>query len=203
MIILIRHGQTNENKNGINQGQTDSFLNKTGKMQAEKAAEFLKDYSINVAFSSDLKRAAETMNIIMKYHKDAEIYYDKRLRERKLGVFEGSKDGSLMKAAKENGLSFFEFKPEGGESVGEFRKRVVECFNEIKNKYSNKNVLIVTHGGTIINILREYYKITEENFKKYLPGNTAITIINNNKVEVLNSLEHLPESLKTRKGIDP
>ena len=58
-VYLVRHGETQENRDGIIQGQQDTSLNANGVEQAWMAGEALKDARIGVAFSSDLSRAVE------------------------------------------------------------------------------------------------------------------------------------------------
>ncbi len=72
-ILLVRHGETNWNKEGRFQGQIDIPLNENGKLQAEKAAKFLKHIPIDKAFSSSMSRPTETARIILENHKVIEI----------------------------------------------------------------------------------------------------------------------------------
>ena len=58
-VYLVRHGETEENKTGIIQGQLDTRLNETGRGQAQILAEALKDVPFSHAFTSDLSRAAD------------------------------------------------------------------------------------------------------------------------------------------------
>ena len=59
-IIIVRHGQTVENKQKILQGHLDTLLDDDGKKQAQAAAELLKNEKIDLFFSSDLKRSYHT-----------------------------------------------------------------------------------------------------------------------------------------------
>lgn len=59
IIYIVRHGQTEENLLGIIQGQKDTSLDDTGIEQAKSVARFLEDVPFDIAFSSDLSRAAE------------------------------------------------------------------------------------------------------------------------------------------------
>jgi probable phosphoglycerate mutase len=62
-IILVRHGETDWNKQGRFQGQIDIPLNQNGKKQATAASQFLKNIAIQKAFSSSLSRPKETAQI--------------------------------------------------------------------------------------------------------------------------------------------
>ena len=87
-FYIIRHGQTNWNKEGRIQGKTDIELNEEGIKQAEEAKKILKDYPIDMIVSSPLKRARKTAEIINETRK-APIVLDKALEERGFGEFEG------------------------------------------------------------------------------------------------------------------
>ena len=58
-IYIVRHGETNENRTGIIQGQMDTVLNQEGIVQAHLCAEALKNMDFDLAFSSDLKRTVQ------------------------------------------------------------------------------------------------------------------------------------------------
>ena len=66
-IYLLRHGQTNLNRDGKYQSAFDKDLNEFGISQAEFLGKRLKSYNIDVIYSSDLKRVVETSEIINKY----------------------------------------------------------------------------------------------------------------------------------------
>ena len=58
-VYIVRHGETQENRDGIIQGQQDTSLNATGLEQARMTGEALKDAKLGIAFSSDLRRAVK------------------------------------------------------------------------------------------------------------------------------------------------
>jgi probable phosphoglycerate mutase len=88
MIYLIRHGQTDWNLAGRNQGRIDIELNQTGIQQAEELSKQLSNVKFDVCFSSPLKRAIKTSRIIY----DGEIIIDERIIERGNGELEGQTD---------------------------------------------------------------------------------------------------------------
>lgn len=63
IIYLIRHGETNENRNKIIQGHLDTLLNEDGRLQAGMVGRAMKEVPIDVLYSSDLKRAAEVRKL--------------------------------------------------------------------------------------------------------------------------------------------
>ena len=87
-ICFLRHGQTSWNVEGKWQGHTDIGLNETGLFQANNISELLKDQKFEAIYSSDLRRAYSTAEIINRHH-NLPIIKDERLREQNLGNWEG------------------------------------------------------------------------------------------------------------------
>jgi broad specificity phosphatase PhoE len=85
-ITLVRHGETVDNAARRCQGHLPGKLNEKGIEQAKKVGERLKKSYFDVIIVSDLRRAVQTANEIVFYHKDAHIIYDARVRERNFGV---------------------------------------------------------------------------------------------------------------------
>ena len=193
-LILVRHGETIHNLKGIIQGQYDSILSDTGREQAKKVAKRLKDEKIDLIFSSDLQRAHITAKEINKFH-DIEIILDKRLREQGRGIYENKKRGPLLEEIKRLDIEYREFKPKGGESWYDLQQRTYEFFEELK-KLKIDNILVTFHGGPMTAIILKLLNESEDEFKKYHPKNTAITIFDlndkiNPKLELLNCTKHL------------
>lgn len=143
MIYIVRHGQTDWNKEGRNQGRTDIDINENGKQAAEEVKEKLKDINFDIVFSSPLKRAYHTAQIIT----DHKIITDERLIERCNGTLEG-------KLKNEYQVDFSDVKETrfGIEPLLDFQSRINNFLEEILEKYPNKNILIVTHAGVSIYI---------------------------------------------------
>ena len=159
-ILVTRHGQTSWNVLGKIQGQTDIELNETGRIQARETGESIKNEDIDLIITSPLKRARETAEIINKNF-NVNIIEDRRLMERCFGEYEG--------LTKEERKKLKEINPEindiwnytknvtfnSMETMQAFCNRVYEFLDEIVEKYKDKNILLVTHGGTSLPII--YY----------------------------------------------
>lgn len=153
MIYVVRHGETDWNKLHKVMGRVDIPLNETGKSQAKITSEKLKEYKIDLIISSPLKRACETAKIINET-KNLEIIYDDRLLERDFGEFEGLDYNERYEALL---WDYYENKEyEKTERMDNFFKRIYDLCNEIKEKYKDKNILLVTHGG-VSAVLNCYY----------------------------------------------
>ncbi len=151
--FLVRHGETDWNKERRTMGQTDIHLNAIGRAQAETAAKTLAAHKIDVIISSDLSRSRETAELIAK-ETGAKIIVDSALRERNFGIAHG-----LLREERDKiygpDIYGYETKPPGGESFAEVEARVKEAFARHQETYRGKNVVVVFHGGPIRLILKD------------------------------------------------
>ncbi len=151
-LTLVRHGETDLNKQKIVQGsEINAQLNKVGRAQAKKAGESLKGKMFDVIISSHLDRASETARIIAKeigleYAGGFEIF-----RERDLGDWTGRPIEEILaqeKAPKKQvGAVMLKGTPKGGESFNQFTTRVQKAHDWLLKEYAGKKVLLVAHGG--------------------------------------------------------
>lgn len=174
-IYIVRHGQTEWNYKKVMQGSIDIPLNNNGKEQAKNARELLADKPFDIIISSPLLRAKETAEIINeKFNK--ELIIDNRLAERNYGIYEGRKKEEIPYN------DFWDYNLNGyyekSENIKEFYDRVMDLINELKNKYENKDILLVTHAG-VCKALELYFNPDSENSNNgklgpYLPNNSEI-----------------------------
>ncbi len=159
--FLVRHGETDANKNSILQGLGDDPLNDAGKAQAEKTAEALKNTPIDLIISSNQKRARETAEIISKTLGDKEIIIEEELHERSMGDAEGvARNEAIEKYGKR--LYDYEVNDYGGESYKEVEKRAWAAFQKHQKIHKHKNVIVVSHGGTIRMLMKQIRGLTAE-----------------------------------------
>lgn len=183
-ILLIRHGETDYNKEPRIQGWLDIPLNENGHKQAYATSQILATHRIDALYSSDLKRARETAKPIAEVHR-LEIRYSEKLRERDMGIFAGwswekEKDdekSSLWEefesARDNNDLHWDKHK---GESLHQMSLRIQEFFDYLHTEHKDQHVALVTHGGTI-NRIFEYLEIKKA-VEGYRPiGNGAVHIV--------------------------
>jgi probable phosphoglycerate mutase len=145
-IYVVRHGQTNFNKEGKIQGHAnnspDNDINETGVYEATELAKKLSKTVFDQIFSSDLNRALQTCDIIAAGRAPL---IDVRIRERNWKEWEGR----LMDDFNLNEIENWKH-VESDQSV---RDRAMEFFTEIGESYKNQNLLVVCHGGLMRNIL--------------------------------------------------
>jgi len=196
-LILVRHGETPENKKGILQGHLNSSLSKEGIKQAKKLSLRLKNEKIDKIFVSDLKRTVQTAKELIKYHPNTEVIYEQMIRERDLGNLQGRSLKELIEESKKSGLSMFKFKPKRGESHSDLKKRIKKFFRDLMKKESGKTILLVTHGGPIAHLLLYFLKLPFKKIKECKSGHTGISIIEvdindgNHKINLINCTKHL------------
>lgn len=152
-IYLIRHGETDWNRDKRFQGQTDVPLNVTGKAQAAELIPSMGQLKIEVAFSSDLVRAYETAQIALSDQRII-IQKDHRLRETNIGEAEGlTYDEIVAKFTEESIIRWrsydehhMDFKYQTGESKRQMMVRIRDAVLEISQNTAKNNIAIFCHG---------------------------------------------------------
>ncbi|XP_068579368.1 probable fructose-2,6-bisphosphatase TIGAR A [Cebidichthys violaceus] len=129
-LSLIRHGETQYNKEGLLQGQAiDSALSEIGLQQAEAAGRYLKDVDFSNVFVSDMLRAQQTAETIIKHNRSCsgvQMVCDPLLKEKSFGTAEGQRVQDVREMAEAAGQSFPDFTPPKGETQEQVKERVKE-----------------------------------------------------------------------------
>ena len=97
-LIVVRHGETDWNRDGRYQGHADPPLNDAGREQARELARALADQPLDVAYTSDLRRAAETARIIVD-GREVKLVEDPGLREIDVGSWSGLTRAEIGRAS--------------------------------------------------------------------------------------------------------
>ena len=199
-LIIIRHGQTEENLNAIVAGQTHGTLTQLGVEQAKKLAERLQNHQINSAYSSDLKRTFNTATEILKYHPHIQLITDIDLRERSTGIFDGGLGKEYGKFLDTHNDTVGDVRPPKGESLQDLQKRTRNFLEKIIQKHEpDETVLICTHGGWIRAIIADLLQANiRDTFRTLGLNNTSVTVIeigedNKKKLRLINCTKHLED----------
>ncbi len=176
-FYLVRHGQTDWNKEKKLQGQTDVPLNEEGEEQAKQLARVLHEVNFDLAFSSDLLRAKRTAEIIL-LEKNLHIEVTNVLRERNFGELEGgSVDALLAHFALLTKLNSQERKQHklsnDVESDEEVITRLITFLRETAITHPKKTILVASHGGILRMLLLHTGYATYEELDKYTLVNGA------------------------------
>ena len=163
---IQRHGESNANKMGIIlshyvDGQSMEYsLTEFGKKQVrEGVINAVRDYQIDnntIIYSSDFSRAKQTANITKKILKTNKLHITTKLHERFFGDYEKTSSSNYEKVWL-NDIDDHNHKIKNVESVAEVLKRVIKLITNLENKYTNQNILLVSHGDTL-QILQTFFE---------------------------------------------
>jgi len=153
-IIFVRHGETQHNKSHQLMGQRiDDPLDETGLHQASELFEKLPK-KVDVIFSSPLKRALQTAQIISR-HLNVPVKVSELLRERDFGTLSGKtwdeinlEEGKDLHSLDEH--LQYDYRPYGGESVDQVKSRLMQFLADIKKNHAKEKIIVVTHFGMIM-----------------------------------------------------
>jgi 2,3-bisphosphoglycerate-dependent phosphoglycerate mutase len=176
-VIAIRHGETAWNVDTRIQGQLDIGLNTQGHWQAERASAALADQQFAAIYSSDLWRAYDTALAVAKPH-GLRVHTDEGLRERGFGAFEGKTFAEIEAQLPDQALQWRkrvpDFAPVGGESLLQFRERVVKCCAALAALHMGEQIAIVSHGGVMDVLYRAATGLDLQAPRTWELGNAAI-----------------------------
>ena len=151
-IIAVRHGETEWNKAGKQQGHFNSNLTELGIHQAQAIANGLLEFSIDQFYCSDLGRSVQTAEIISQSI-SKKFVLDVRLREQNLGILQGLTRAAFESKYPEEFSQLESHDPDyripGGESVRDKFSRCIFCVEDLSKTHCGKSILIVTHGGVL------------------------------------------------------
>jgi 2,3-bisphosphoglycerate-dependent phosphoglycerate mutase len=157
-IIAVRHGETAWNVDARIQGSLDIPLNTKGQWQATRTGLALAGESIDAIYASDLWRAYATALEIGKHHQINPITHE-GLRERVFGEFQGRTFEEVREHWPEKAERWrrrdLDFAPEGGESLLQFRERIVATARQLASNCIGQSVVWVAHGGVMDVLYRE------------------------------------------------
>ena len=182
-ILLVRHGESIGNLDGMYLGHTDLGLSPLGYEQADICAEFLKDEHFDYIYASTLSRAYDTAVPHAKI-RGLEVIGDDELRELFLGDWEGKTLDYLKNEQKElfyEGWinNFGTFTVPGGESVLHLAERIYKKIEALAQKHVGKSILIATHAAAIRAFWGKACEIKPENLAAsyQFPLNTSVSTI--------------------------
>ncbi len=169
VLVLVRHGQSQANRENRFTGWTDIALSETGIEEARHAGELLKGYRFDHAFTSALVRAQETLRIILSVigQSDIPVDSDAALNERNYGDLQGlDKDETARRFGVEQVRLWrrsYDIAPPNGESLHDTRARVVPYYEArvLPLLKGGKTVLLVAHGSSLRALIMALDHLTE------------------------------------------
>lgn len=197
-VIFIRPGETDWNRIGRWQGQVAVPLNAHGRIQAERLSAFMRNLGLSALYSSDLRRARDTAEIISA-NLGFEPIYEPRLRERHIGDWQGLTLDEIKAWYPEDyerlGKQPETFQIPGGESRAQVRQRVHDAFQAILERGGGENIGILSHTTAIMILLDEF--VPDSNPYDVEFSNISVTTISREgndtvwSADQLNDVSHL------------
>lgn len=193
-LVIVRHGQSEWNKANKFTGWVDVDLAEKGISEAEHAGEQLKGHRFDAAFTSDLKRAQRTLDIILDKigQTDISITRDKALNERMYGDLQGlNKDDVREKYGEEQVHQWrrsYDIAPPNGESLKDTADRVIPYFEEhiAPDLKAGKNIIIAAHGNSLRALIMHLENLSQDEILKVeIPTGRPKVYELNEQMEVL------------------
>jgi len=186
-FLLVRHGETDWNRQKRFQGQMDVPLNDQGRVQSGQARDFLQSVPIHRAVSSPMLRPKETAEIILQSHPDVPLELMDELREISHGLWEGKLEAEI-EAAYPGDLKQWQHAPETvqmpeGENLQQVWARAIRAWNDIvastpeRSDGSVVTTLVVAHDAVNKAILCGLVDRGPEAFWIFKQGNGSVTVI--------------------------
>lgn len=200
-IMLVRHGETQWNREGRYQGKLDIPLNDNGREQARRLALGLATVGIDAAYSSPLARAYETARIVCE-GRGLEVTPHPALAEINHGEWEG-KLASEVEQAWPNEFDAWKHWPHtvqmpGGERLSDVQARAVAQLAAIAEKHANQTVLVAAHDATNKTLLCWASEAPLSSFWRFKQDPTAVNCLELSRVRdtwlprivLMNSVQH-------------
>ena len=170
-LIILRHGESEWNKLNLFTGWEDVSLTDQGKIEAKKAAFAIQNLKVDInhAYTSALKRAGKTLEIVLYIlKKDIPIISNQALNERNYGSLTGmNKDEARNKWGDEQVKLWrrsYDVAPENGESLKDTCNRTIPYFkkNILPKLHDGENVIITAHGNSLRSIIMHVEELSED-----------------------------------------
>ena len=168
-LILLRHGQSIWNLENKFTGWVDIDLTPLGEEEARHAGELLKGVKIDVAFTSVLKRAIETLTLALEGAGQTDVPYskDQAINERMYGDLQGLDKAETAKKFGDAQVKIwrrsYDIPPPNGESLKDTAARALPYFQTVilPEVLAGKNVLVAAHGNSLRAIVMQLDNLTE------------------------------------------
>lgn len=165
-LYLVRHGETDYNRNSIVQGRgVDAPLNERGRRQAKALAQRFASVHLDAIYTSPLQRAVATAEAVRTYHPEVPFYQMADLEEMDWGQLEGKPyappyDAQIRAIYEHWRAGDYDYSVPGGESILDVQRRALRALETILSRHEGESVLVVTHGRflriLLASILPEY-----------------------------------------------
>lgn len=180
-LLLLRHGETDDNAAGRAQGRRDVPLNARGRAQAAAVGESLRGATLAAVVSSTASRALDVAEAIAAHH-DLPVETDERLTELDQGEF----DGMLIADMRERHADFLrqwrdedpaDLRMPGGETMREAQTRMVAACTELVERYDGEEVVVVSHNLALRALLCHALGVPLAAFRRFHHDLVALSVV--------------------------
>lgn len=154
-LVLVRHGETQDNEDGTITGQQDPGLSQRGRWQARQVRDVLRQERSDAVYSSDLRRAHRTAAIIVDGRMD--VRRRPVFRERGFGRFEGGPKQAYRSWLESRAEGRGRVCPPGGETMDGAAQRFIDGLTALGERHPDDSVLVVAHGVVLRAALMEIF----------------------------------------------
>ena len=197
-VLMARHGNTTGNSAERFWGQTDVELSAEGKSQAKRLADRLADEKIDAIYSSQLRRAKATAEIIASRHQ-LDVIACPELLEINFGEVEGLSFAEIGQRYPELVSAWSTRTPSsrfpGGESVNDLYQRVSKFPGRLDAHDSDGTVMVVAHSGVLRLLICHLLQIDIWHWRQFRTDLASLSIIETDsqgaRLHLLNDISHL------------
>ncbi len=182
-IILVRHGETEFNKEGVFRGRLDVELNERGREQAEAVAKALRSPPIVAVYTSPLARARSTADAIAREH-GVKPTVDEAFNNIDLGEWQGVKK-TQVRDREPKAWALWTTEPEhlripGGETLAEIRERAYTRLLDLAIRHDGERIAVVTHRSVSRVLAGAVLGMSEGYFWKFYMDNAGYSLLQHN-----------------------
>jgi len=197
-LLLVRHGNTKQNSADRFWGHTDVALSAAGARQAERLRDRLATERINAVYTSDLRRASRTAEIITSCHQ-LKVVSCTELHEVNFGKVEGLTFAEICQFYPELAEAWptrsLSFKFPDGESIADVNNRVRKFLDRLEKHTTEETVLIVAHSGVLRLLLCHFLEIEAWHWRQLRTDLASLSIVETYPqgaiLNLLNDVSHL------------
>jgi 2,3-bisphosphoglycerate-dependent phosphoglycerate mutase len=169
-LVLLRHGESQWNLENRFTGWVDVPLSPAGEEEARRAGEKLLGFRFDCAFTSVLKRAIDTLRIVLEviHQTGIPIEKDQALNERRYGDLQGLNKAETMKKYGEQQVKLwrrsYDVRPPGGESLKDTADRVLPYYEARIRPHllAGRTVLVSAHGNSLRALVMQLDRLTPD-----------------------------------------
>lgn len=179
-LVFLRHGRTEWNNQGRLQGQADIPLDEVGADQALQAARYFTTWPFAACYASAMQRAFKTAQLVCQPH-GIEPIAEPRLHEINVGSWSGKSSADViaeMPHYLDHYIKGIDFRRSAtGETVAEMTARALPAVLEIAARHSGQQVLIVSHGLLLANMVQALVNPDAQHTTFSVLGNACYSVV--------------------------